>query len=866
MRKNSRGVAAKRSSSPKSVARQHDPLVESLEPRQLLSASVDLAVDGTLTLRGNDNVANRFAVSVQSDGQRVVASVGGKVVGLNKSSIKAIKIEGSAARDDVWISTALTAPATINTYGGDDSVNGSGGADRIDAGSGNDTIGGQGGNDTLFGGIGNDTIRGSSGNDSILGSDGVDYIDGESGFDTVFGDADNDRIIGGDGNDLLRGGTGNDSLVGMNGNDSLFGESGFDTLSGGYGNDSLVGGADGDAVDGGPDTDVVYQDEAGSTPPPAPAPQPTPEPTPAPTPTGANTYDQWFTYTGNAGAGTPNVTLKLLGKIITAGGTVHVNATGTTLSAGTPLTARYTWDFGDAGSDYNTMRGWAAAHVYENAGEYNVKLTVTDELGRATTVSTKVTVKTDTRRTIYVSADGSDTNNGLSTSSPVRSVAKASSLLTDNTRVVFRRGDRFDVGDKFLDINDRNVFIGAYGTGNDPVLRKVSGGHMIVSVWVSARDTVIKGITFDSIYTPVNNSAPHIQANAVYAGGVNATVRDCTFLNIDTAVNGNRSPVGLMVQNNSAPLMSGLRGYLVWGQGSDHVYLGNTAVNSTREHIFRMNGVSRLNISFNDVRNANRQSVDGGDYSKGSIEVHKGSWAYVARNKVTDGPLRVGPRGGTVDPVDAIHEWSVFEGNESRDVSIQIRPGAHNVMLRNNVIWQDDSEDSIKIYANDAQGRQVRDVWILNNTGYNIHKHGRFLGVERGPSGITVANNLYVMPKMETGGDRTASVTVYADTLSSFRSIARNVWQTPTYIMTWAQGGMNYVGKEWTSSGYRTAGEWDSFSQVQGDVFAKVTLNGWTPGSTSAAAGAGTKVAGVWDDFYGNSRSGSSVTAGAVQV
>jgi hypothetical protein len=60
---------------------------------------------------------------------------------------------------------------------------------------------------------------------------------------------------------------------------------------------------------------------------------------------------------------------------------LHVNALRFPLASGTPLTARYDWDFGDPGSKYNTLTGFNAAHVYEGPGKYTVKLTVTDETG-----------------------------------------------------------------------------------------------------------------------------------------------------------------------------------------------------------------------------------------------------------------------------------------------------------------------------------------------------------------------------------------------------------------------------------------------------------------------------------------------------
>jgi hypothetical protein len=62
--------------------------------------------------------------------------------------------------------------------------------------------------------------------------------------------------------------------------------------------------------------------------------------------------------------------------------------------------------------------------------------------------------------------------------------------------------------------------------------------------------------------------------NAILAGGRALTIRDNTFLNMGYAINANQNPTGLLVQDNRAPLETGLRDYLVWTQGTDIVIVG----------------------------------------------------------------------------------------------------------------------------------------------------------------------------------------------------------------------------------------------------------------------------------------------------
>src|SRR5580698_6531014 len=69
----------------------------------------------------------------------------------------------------------------------------------------------------------------------------------------------------------------------------------------------------------------------------------------------------------------------------TAPCTLHVNGLTVPLATGTPLTTRYDWDFADETGKFNHLTGFNAAHVYDRAGKFNVKLTVTDSAGAVQT-------------------------------------------------------------------------------------------------------------------------------------------------------------------------------------------------------------------------------------------------------------------------------------------------------------------------------------------------------------------------------------------------------------------------------------------------------------------------------------------------
>ena len=459
---------------------------------------------------------------------------------------------------------------------------------------------------------------------------------------------------------------------------------------------------------------------------------------------------------------------------------LHVNALRFPLAAGTPLTARYEWDFGDPrGKHNNALTGFNAAHFYEFPGEYTITLKVTDEAGTIKSKSAHIVLSPDRRNAIYVSPGGSDLNMGTSPESPLHSLGKAFSILPDNCLILLKAGNSYDA-ESTLKINHSDVIIGRYGDGPNPVvvLLKQDGpkaGHGFISIDTKCNGVTIEHLTFDSPYAVAENAeAPKIGVEAIVARGRNITVRGCTFLNVDNAVNANGSPIGLLVEDCKAPLKTGLRAYFVWTQGSDFVCIGNSAANSTREHIVRLSGVQRALIADNDFTNLDRRPADKYDTSKGCIEMHTGAYAYIAHNTIADGTIRVGPLGLKEDPSTAT-DWAVIEDNHLTGTYIVAYPGSHHVMIRNNTI-RNDVMQSIQMLAPDGDGRTNGDIHILNNTGIDNGQSGAFLKVWGHVDGIEMRNNQFIAPGLKVGTNGAAAVNVAQDDLSSFNEISGNVW------------------------------------------------------------------------------------------
>jgi hypothetical protein len=663
-------------------------------------------------------------------------------------------------------------------------------------------------------------IHGGKEEDTIWVSKDVkkpSVLKGYKGRDTISGGRGADWMYGGDDNDKLYGNDGDDSGYGEDGNDDLWGGKGKNYLSGGAGTDLTNGAGQGPATGSG-------NDGGG----------------------------------GNSNAASPKASISAQRKEIMAGHAIHVHGTGSSLGDGSPQNALYEWDFGDKGSAYNLVQGFNAAHLYEQPGTYTITLKVTNQAGKSHTTSTSVKVAPDTRKRIYVSEAGKDSNSGTQ-SSPIRSFARAAEIVNsaDDIEILFRRGDTFDAG-TVMNIKGDNVVISSYGSGASPVIRwtdNADGFPTIISP--KGDDNVVEYLTF----TSTTSNPPQ----AIRPSGNNVTLRGNTFKRVGYAINANGKPDGLLVQGNAAPDTNGIISYFVWGEGADHVYLGNKVANSNEEHAIRVVGADRVLVWDNDLTNT-VGDAPGDNTPKGALTLHKGSYYWVARNALNEGPVAIGPlgNGDGMNDKGARFRYGVFDGN-TFDTKVAIDHGAERIMFRNNVIKS--GETAILIEGrNSSYDRTTNDVAIVNNTVINNNDTGRFISVEEGAVGVTLANNLYVAPNLTTGSGASASVYVHGDDLSSFKSIGNNVWAKAESNL-WAQGGQNYVWPSWSNaSGYRDAGEWNGMSQVGTDYFSDVSISGFTPSGDSTAASAGRYFEGVFQDRYGKDRPNSGTwTAGAIQ-
>ncbi|HRK29451.1 MAG TPA: PKD domain-containing protein [Tepidisphaeraceae bacterium] len=559
------------------------------------------------------------------------------------------------------------------------------------------------------------------------------------------------------------------------------------------------------------------------------------------------------------GAEAPAAQFAVLGEDLVAPATVHVHAVNTPLAHGDLMTARYDWDFGDPGARFNTLRGFCAAHTFDHPGSYVITLRVTDESGRGQTLSRAIHVRKSPGRAIYVSQKGSDANDGASPATAMRSMARALSVARDRDRILLRRGDTFGVTTT-LRPTQRNLVIGAYGTTGEDVIRLAHlrvptnnprllwagprNGSPIVETSTRSQNVVIQDITLDTVFTG-DREKKNVPA-AVRPTGVNLTLRRCVLLNVSDGINANAAPTGVLMQDCIAPLATGLRSYLAWVEGSDQAYLGNVAVNSTREAVLRMSngGASRVLIAHNDLTNLDRTSVDRIDTAKNALTVHFGSHIYIRGNSLRGGPTMIGPLGerdGLKQNASKL-QWVVFEQNLVSQAGLRVNHGMQKLMIRHNRFRSDDSWAINVEGFNREYNRRSSDVMIVNNTAVNRGSKGNFLRVGGGVSGLHVVRNVYVAPQLAPGSDLTAIVYVGQKDAHGISSMTENIWPAAK-PKPFAAGGAFYVWPTWSDArGYIDLAKWNRLNNgTDRQLELAVDVSNWLLPESAAVTAAGAR-------------------------
>ncbi len=129
---------------------------------------------------------------------------------------------------------------------------------------------------------------------------------------------------------------------------------------------------------------------------------------------------------------------------VTAGSPVTFTFAGQNDPSGADRAAgyRYSYDFNNDGTfDVVSSASATASHTFASAGSYTVRGRIADKDGGTRDYTTTVTVNNPSQgRTLYVSATGSDSNDGSATN-PFRTLQQAANVVTAGDTVIVRAGN-----------------------------------------------------------------------------------------------------------------------------------------------------------------------------------------------------------------------------------------------------------------------------------------------------------------------------------------------------------------------------------------------------------------------------------------
>ena len=462
------------------------------------------------------------------------------------------------------------------------------------------------------------------------------------------------------------------------------------------------------------------------------------------------------------------------------------------LAGGDYVLANWSWDFADAASAHKGTVGMTAAHVYDSPGTYPATVRVRDSSGAAGWATKTITVSAASYTTYYVSTAGSDTNDGLSTSKPFKTVAHAVGLLGSNVAILLRRGDTFSGGSSTINLVGP-AKIGAY---TDPSAPSSVAPTLTSTIPGSTFNAVFSLSGTDARVTDINVNASGVFTLAQCVSATNGLVERVEAENIgffdsssgyytginfyaDTGSNGS-----FFFDNNLHDFM----GYGFYGADVHRLAMtGNTIQRFTEgQHGVRVQGGSLVAATENTIIGPDVSSP------QSAITIRGNNTNIVLANNVTNRLVEFTPQyEGAVELV----QNGLLEGNtiiDNRTTGFyqnSVGIVAKHIVARNNVVGGNSVGFALAMQSG-LPANWLDQIFIYNNTmnfspasypadfGANLVTTGGTKGT------LTVRNNIMASNLASTGSpfgfvSSDGQGTIVED---------HNLGSDPSYKGTWRPG------------------------------------------------------------------------------
>jgi hypothetical protein len=499
---------------------------------------------------------------------------------------------------------------------------------------------------------------------------------------------------------------------------------------------------------------------------------------------------------GDGGGGDVDVIVRTA----TVGEVVNVRLSDSQLIPGAEQ-ANWAWSWGD-GSKWANVTGFNAAHVFEQPGEYVLRLNGTPLAKYA------VAARTDSPTVV---SSGSQLAQAISAGKTwIR--LEGTAVLTSTISV------------------SRKVFI--EGMAGAAIHWNVYSDR---AMFTGSGSLVVKNVTFDSLQA--SQFGKEGAATALHMAGSNHALIGCTFLRMGNAFNGDQDPAGVLFQDCTALMPTGIRGYLAWVEGSDWCFYGVNALNSTREHIIRVGGGTRIAVVGCDLENLDRRPADPGDIAKSTLNFQVGSWGWADNNKLR-GPIGIGPLGGT----DGLRDYGTEARwkfatirNSTLDECLIIEDGSEHILIDNNTMSGTDLGQhhgaALKFTPPERDlgfTRVQRNVRITNNVITSPYQHSMLVWMQEQTAELLVfeGNTFKYGTTPNPSGwmsryrplwiERGGVPAHYAFTNNSF-PVKSYGWPNSSAECMWIQGAAEGTGAE---ANYRTLAQLNAAGGSSGNVLA----------------------------------------------
>jgi hypothetical protein len=394
---------------------------------------------------------------------------------------------------------------------------------------------------------------------------------------------------------------------------------------------------------------------------------------------------------------------------------------------------------------------------------------------------TDFTASSDTRKVYVSSASGKDTNTGTSSTSPVRTIAKARSLMRSGRPdwMLLKRGDVFYESLGSWTLSGRSasepMLISSYGTGARPMLNTGAAYGVSFSGQVVS-NLVIKGIYFHA-HTRDPGAAPYFSTAGdvgmrIVGSGTNLLLEDNVVDSYTENVvvdnwNGRYSNVkfrrNVVVDsydpsdgNSQGMYVSGVDTIVIEGNVFDHNGW-NSAVSGGQSNIYSHNiymqsGNTGVTVKDNIIANASSHGLQARAGGNITNNLFIRNPIHLSFGFVNSASVKAGGVSGTIEGNVFYAGRDIAGAKRGWAIEISNTKVGGGTVIRKNVFAQDVQKAYAAIILgygtgveNQDQAVGINDLTIQDNTVYNWHSAISLKsGLKAGGTGYNALNRLVV--------------------------------------------------------------------------------------------------------------------------